>query len=156
MKFALLADRIEAIPTIASWYFEQWGHLTEDSGANEVAVKMKHFLNRDKIPLMIVGEEAGKILGVVELKFHEMDIYPEREHWLGGVFVRPSSRGKGIASQIIEYTIDIAKSLGITTLHLQTEQLDGSLYSRLGWVASEQVTYLGLEVLVMQREIDEH
>ncbi len=108
------------------------------------------------IPLMILGEEAGKILGVVELKFHEMDIYPEREHWLGGVFVRPSSRGKGIASQIIEYTIDIAKSLGVTTLHLQTEQLDGGLYSRLGWVATEQVNYLGLEVLVMKREIDEH
>ena len=153
MDFVLLADRIEAIPRIAAWYFDQWGHLDVGAGAKSFEDKLQHFLCRDKIPLMILAIEHEEILGVAQLKFREMDIYPEREHWLGGVYVPAQHRGKGIAAQVVSQALRIASSLGVAQLHLQTEQLDGGLYARLGWVPSEQVNYRGIDVLVMENDM---
>ena len=36
------------------------------------------------------------------------------------------------------------------TLHLQTDDLSGGLYARLGWRPLERVHYIGREVLVME------
>ena len=65
----------------------------------------------------------------------------------------PAHRGNGIASRIANRTAEIARSLGVKTLHVQTERLDGGLYARLGWAPFEQVNYRGLDVLVMERHL---
>jgi len=90
-------------------------------------------------------------MGVAELKFHEMDIYPEKEHWLGGVYVPVEHRGKGIASRLIRQAVRIARTLGVPTLYLQTEKLEGGLYASLGWVPVAQANNRGLDVLVMEK-----
>jgi GNAT superfamily N-acetyltransferase len=114
---------------------------------------MRDALNREKIPLFVLAVEADEIVGVAELKYREMAIYPDKEHWIGGVFVPPAHRGKGIASRLANRIVEIAGSLGVKTLHLQTEKLNGGLYARLGWVATEQVNYRGLDVLVMEKRL---
>jgi GNAT superfamily N-acetyltransferase len=152
MDFVFLADHEDAIPTIAGWYFAEWGHITKLS-AEAVAAKMRDALNRDKIPLFVLAVEGEEILGVAGLKCREMPIYPDKEHWIGGVFVPPTHRGKGIASRLAKRIVEIAGSLGVRTLHLQTSKLNGGLYARLGWVASEQVNYRGLDVLVMEKQL---
>ena len=81
------------------------------------------------------------------------DIYPDKLHWLGGVFVAPQYRGKGIGSTLAEHIARKAPSYGVKILYLQTEQLDGGLYSRLGWTPFEQVDNHGLRVLVMERHV---
>lgn len=154
MELILLADRPEAIPTIAHWYFEQWGHLDVDESVENICDRMQKFLQRDSIPLSVLAIEADEILGVAELKYREMDIYPEKEHWIGGVFVAVEHRGKGIASCIIKKIIKIAASLKVQTLYLQTVRLDGGVYTGLGWQRCEQVNYQGQEVLVMARQLD--
>jgi GNAT superfamily N-acetyltransferase len=152
MDFTFLADREEAIPTVAGWYFDEWGHITNLS-VEEVATRMRNALNRDKIPLFVLAVENDEILGVAELKYREMSIYPDKPHWLGGVGVPPAHRGRGIASQLANRIVEIACSLGVRTLHLQTEKLSGGLYARLGWTAYEQVNYRGLDVLVMEKQL---
>ena len=152
MDFVFLADRQDAIPIIAGWYFEQWGHITKAS-VETTSAKMREALNRDKIPLFVLAVEDDEIVGVAELKYREMTIYPDKEHWIGGVFVPPAHRGKGIASRVANRIAEIARSLGVKTLHVQTERLDGGLYSRLGWAPFEQVNYRGLDVLVMERHL---
>jgi len=153
MDLVLLADREEAIPKVATWYFNEWGYLGKDSDSERVAEKLKHFLNRDKIPLMIVAVKDQEVIGAAQLKYREMDIYPEKEYWIGGVYVVAAHRDKGIGTQLVGKIIEIAQSLAVTKLHLQTERLDGGYYSRLGWVPVEQVNYHGLDVLVMENEI---
>ena len=108
------------------------------------------------MPLSILAVDSDEILGVAELKYHEMEIYPDKEHWIGGVFVPLQHRGKGVASIIINRVIEVASSLGVNTLHLQTEQLDGGLYKQLGWEPCEKIFYQGLEVLVMERALSEN
>ena len=153
MDFIFLADRQQAIPTIAAWYFDQWGHIVEGKSVRRITSELQKYLNRDKIPLMVLAIQGDEMLGVAELKYREMVIYPDKEHWIGGVFIPSNHRGKGVATGMVNKVTEIAKSLGVVTLHLQIEKLDGGLYARLGWKGSEQVNYSGVEVLVMQKRI---
>ncbi|NRB50915.1 MAG: GNAT family N-acetyltransferase [Saprospiraceae bacterium] len=151
MELEYLADHPELLPTVAQWYFEEWGYLSEEKTLEQDIQRLQIYLNRDQVPLMLLAIEEGELLGAAQLKFREMSIYPEKEHWVGGVYVAEAHRGKGIARQILLALITLAKSLEIETLFLQTEHLDGGLYGRMGWTPIEQVNYHGIEVLVMEK-----
>lgn len=153
VQFLKLADRPDAIPQVAAWYFEEWGYLNPAATADRIADKLAASLNRDSIPLVVLAVDGDAVVGAAELKYREMTIYPEKEHWLGGVFVAPKHRGRGVAARMIDSVVDTARTLGVKLLHLQTPQLDGGLYLKLGWRRIEQVHYNGLDVLVMEREI---
>lgn len=153
MKLEYLADHRELLPIIGQWYFEEWGYLSEGKTLEQDIQRLHIYLNKDKVPLMLLAIEDGTLLGAAQLKFREMSIYPEKEHWVGGVYVAEAHRGKGIARQILSELIAIAKSLGVETLYLQTENLGGGLYRRMGWTPIEQVNYRGIDVLVMEKHI---
>jgi predicted GNAT family N-acyltransferase len=153
MEFKFLADQPESVPLIARWYYEEWGHKIKDNSVEKIRERIDGMLNRDKIPVHILAIEGKKVLGVAQLKIREMDIYPDKEHWLGGVFVSLESRGKGLGSQLVGKALELAKTFKVKTLYLQTERHDGGLYAGLGWQPIEIVHYNGLHVLVMQRAI---
>jgi len=153
MKLVFLADHQQAIPTIANWYYTEWGYLSKDSSIATVTEKLQTYLNSDKIPLIILAIDNNEIIATSQLKYHEMDIYPDMEHWLGGVYVAEKHRKKGIAKIVIDKILSISSQLGVRTLYLQTERLDGGLYSKLGWQPIEQVNYCGIDVLVMEKEV---
>jgi len=153
MELKFLADKPEAVPLIAKWYYDQWGFRMKDNSVEKITERMQAMMNRDKVPLHLIAVENDKVLGVAQLKFREMDIYPDKEHWLGGVYIHESARGKGLASKVVTKAIALAKSFQIKTLYLQTEKMDGGLYARLGWKPLEKVHYNGLDVLVMANEL---
>ena len=153
MEVRFLADIPEAVPLISKWYFDEWGHEEAGNSVERIAERVRGMLNRDKIPLHVVAVEGGEVLGVSQLKIREMSIYPEKEFWLGGVFVAPTARGRGLATRLVGECLDLAKRFRVETLYLQTEQLGGGLYAKLGWKPIEQVRYNGLDVLVMERPI---
>lgn len=151
MELSFLANNKDTIPIIAQWYFDEWGYLTEENSIAKVKQNLHAYLNIDKIPLMIIAKSGKEILGTAQLKYREMSIYPEKEHWLGGVYVSKDHRGKRIAENIILEIISNAKKFGVHKLYLQTENLSGGLYSRMGWKPIEQVNYRGNNVLVMEK-----
>jgi GNAT superfamily N-acetyltransferase len=155
MKFVRLTDLPSALPTISAWYFGHWGHLIPGETLAATEARQRSYLNPEGIPLIVIALDGEEVVGAAQLKFREMDIYPTREHWLGGVFVRPTHRGKELASRLVTRAADIAQSLQVRSLFLQTERLDGGLYARLGWKPCEQVTYKGIRVLVMERSLNE-
>ena len=156
MKIKLLAEHPSAIPTIARWYFDEWGHIDPTNSYEKTCERIQSKLNTDILPLHLIAlnEENNELLGVAQLKIREMDIYPEYEYWLGGVFVSKNARKQGIASKLVEAAINKAKTLNIKTLYLQTESKDdGCLYGKLGWRGIEQVNYHNVDVLVMKNNI---
>ncbi len=153
MRLEYLADNKQAIPILANWYFDEWGHLEKGNTFDKVTEKLQGYLNTDKIPLIVLAVGDREILGAAQLKYREMDIYPEKEHWLGGVYVSEKYRGNNFAEKVIEKIVNVAKSLDVYKLYLQTEDLSGGLYCHLGWLPIEQVTYRGVEVLVMENQI---
>ena len=48
---------------------------------------------------------------------------------------------------------ELARGLGVPTLSLQTERLDGGLYARHGWVPVTEFSDRGRAVLVMERRL---
>lgn len=153
MKLQYLKERKELVPTVAKWYFEEWGYEDENRTLDIEISDLEKTLNKVKIPLTIIATDEGQLIGTGQLKWKEMSIYPTKEYWLGGVFVKPQNRGAGIAYQIVEQLIDIARVLQIKKLYLQTEKLNGGLYSRMGWKEIEQITYHNIPILVMERDI---
>lgn len=153
LQFENLADRPDAVPLVAEWYFGEWGYLNPAATLEKVAARLFASMNRDAIPLVVLAVMGDEIIGSAELKYREMTIYPEKEHWLGGVFVVPEHRGEGVAARLIDAVVNSARVLGVDVLHIQTERLDGGLYLKLGWQRTEQICYRGLDVLVMQREL---
>ena len=87
MEFVYLADYPEAIPIIAKWYYNQWGHLHGLDSQKTSEEMLADYLSWDTMPLLILAREEDEIIGAVQLKYYEMDIYPQKEHWLGGVYV---------------------------------------------------------------------
>jgi GNAT superfamily N-acetyltransferase len=82
-----------------------------------------------------------------------MPIYPEKEHWLGGVYIDVAHRGKGAATRMVSHMVKLVRELGVETLYLQTDDVSGGLYARLGWQPLERLYYIGREVLVMENAI---
>lgn len=153
MQLAYLTDHPEFLPILANWYFEEWGYLDKDRTLDTEIENLRNYLNKKHLPLVLLAIEEHELLGAAQLKYHEMSIYTDKEHWLGGVYVAEKHRGQGIARQIIEALIEMAADLDIKKLYLQTEKLDGGLYRRLGWEPLEQVNYRKVDVLVMEKNI---
>ncbi|CAM3961805.1 GNAT family N-acetyltransferase [Pseudoalteromonas byunsanensis] len=153
MDILFLADKVELKPQVAKWYFEQWGNIIENASIALFEQQLDEYLNRDCMPLIVVALEGEQMIGVAQLKYREMSIYPDREHWLGGVFVAPKWRGKEVATALVDRVEQAAKSIGIKELFLQTEALEGGLYKRVGWQNLERVTYCGVDVQVMSKRL---
>ena len=153
MQLELLSARPAAITQIAKWYSDEWGYIGEGRSTSELELKLNEYLNHDKLPLIITVRDNDELIAAAQLRFHEMDIYPDRTHWLGGVYVAAAYRGQGVAETLINAVIEKATALGVTRLNLQTENMTGGLYKKLGWQAVEQVTYHGIKVLVMEKLI---
>jgi len=155
LDFAYLADRPEAIPQIAQWWFDEWGRFAPGETVEDVISQINAVLSRDKVPLQLVAVMENAVVGVAALELHEMfDLYPEKHFWLGSVVVPRELRGRGIGSALAMKITEIAREKGIQAVHLQTENLNGGLYAMLGWERIEHVHYQGRDVLVMVKHLE--
>ncbi len=152
LNFVFLADRPDAISTVAQWYYEQWGRVPGNS-VEQTIERIKGKLNCDQPPFHILAISKDRVLGVAQFKLREMSIYPEKEFWLGSLFVSPEFRGYGIGSALAEEIVVIAKKFGVKEIYLQTEALDGGLYKRLGWKTIETIENNSVLVAVMVRQL---
>ena len=95
LVFAYPADQPEAVPQIARWWFDEWGHHRPGDSLEALISRVQGLLNRDQLPIQIVANLENRIVGVAALKQHELfDIYPDKDFWLGSVCVAPDFRGR--------------------------------------------------------------
>src|SRR5687768_11519686 len=113
IEFDLLAQRKHHLPQLAQWYFDEWGDLTQATSVQTVESRLQEYLNSDKIPLIIIATNAGELAGAVQLKFREMTIYPDKEHWIGGVYVAEKFRGNKLATILVDKAIGLAREMGV-------------------------------------------
>lgn len=155
IEFTYLADHLQHIPQLAKWYFDEWGIYVEDASIESFQNKLQDYLNAGRVPLIILAVEGQTLVGAVQIKYREMTIYPDKEYWLGGVYVNPDYRGQHIASQLVQHAEKRAIELNINHLHLQTESLNGGLYAKLGWEIETQVNYRDVDVAVMHKVLNQ-
>lgn len=154
LTFALLAELPEAVPTVARWLFDEWGHERQGSSVEGIAEDIRAKLDPTSLPVQTLALSDGCPVGVAILKPHEMkDIFPERTPWLGSLVVAPAHRRKGIGSALTRRIEELARSRGFSRLYLQTEIQEGGLYARLGWTSCERLPYRSYHAHVMTKEL---
>jgi GNAT superfamily N-acetyltransferase len=88
------------------------------------------------------------LVGMVSLKFHDLDTRPDLDPWLGGLLVLPEWRNRGIGTMLTHRATDEARRLNISPLYLWTHSAE-RLYRKLGWQVVERTNYFGKEAVVM-------
>lgn len=96
-----LSDRPQLLPEVAAWYFAQWGHHVPGRTLADECERLEVFLQPDSLPMLLIAMQGDRPVAAAQLKFHERKERPERLHWLGGVYVDATQRGKGIAEVLI-------------------------------------------------------
>src|SRR4029434_6756472 len=134
LRLSHLVDYPEYIPQLAQWLFEEWDSILGERTLDARIKKLQAHLNRDKLPIAWVAHENGQVLGTAALRVHDLEGREDLTPWLGGGFVGPEVRRRGICAALCATVEDTARSRGTQTLYLFT--LDKQTwYSRLGWTA---------------------
>lgn len=149
VKISSLADCPHLAPVIAQWHCGEWGHLypggTVDGWLRHIRTRM----NADRIPITVVAlDGAREPVGTAALTEHDMETHRELSPWLGGVYVIPPARRRGVASALVRDLMGRAADFGIRTLHLYTNGAEG-LYQKLDWRVLSREPYMGREVTIM-------
>lgn len=153
-EHVLLSQYPALLPTVAAWYFTQWGSHVPGRSAADECQRLEVFLHEGALPLLLIALEGNEPVAAAQLKFHERTERPERQHWLGGVYVCSPHRGRGLAATLVEDLMNRAAALGVRDVYLQTEADDGGLYRRLGWLPLESVGHDGgFPVQIMLRRL---
>lgn len=153
MKVSFLHDQKSFIPTIAQWYFDEWGHLSPNRSLDDILIKVTAMTQiRESLPLSFVLHDDNELLAVAELKSHEHPDFRDYKHWLGGVFVPANKRGQGYSNMILPHVFDHAKNLGIPDLYLQCEHHNIDLYLKYNFEVIHRMSEKGVEKAVMVRK----
>ncbi|PCI78706.1 MAG: hypothetical protein COB20_06310 [SAR86 cluster bacterium] len=151
LKFEYLADRPADVPLVIDWWRTVWADRM--GGDIELAREQLYSsLSKTELPIHILATLDGIPVGTAALKLHELaEVFPDYHYWLGSVFVEEGVREGQIASQMTLHIVEMAKRLHLPHLYLQTINLSGGLYSKLGWKSVTEFTHMHEHALLMFR-----
>jgi GNAT superfamily N-acetyltransferase len=150
----------ELVDELARLSWEEWQEVyqqrqqTLEHSVNNYRERM----NTHRLPLTLVAVRAGlqancrELVGMVSLKFHDMDTRPDLDPWLGGLLVLPKFRNHGVGTMLMHRATEEARRLNVQQLYLWTHSAEG-LYHKLGWQVVERTNYFGKEAVVMQTDL---
>jgi N-acetylglutamate synthase-like GNAT family acetyltransferase len=150
MSIAYLADHPEHLPIVAGWVYGYWGHLLPGVNLEMIERRFHTRLNRDALPLTVIGLAEGQPVGTASLALEDMSTRPDLSPWLASVYVVPACRGRGIGSSLVQAAEEAARRLNIARLYLFTPDRQ-SFYARMGWAPLEQTEYRGESVVIMSK-----
>ncbi|NEQ44396.1 MAG: GNAT family N-acetyltransferase [Leptolyngbya sp. SIOISBB] len=89
-----------------------------------------------------VAEQNEKIIGSASCQI--LELYPMvsnqyQKGYIWGVYVEPSHRRQGVATELMEQAMTYLKEIGCTTAILHASEQGKLLYSRLGYVQSNEM-----------------
>ena len=148
MQISYLADHPEFIPVLAPAIVEHWRAVLPEETIERRVIKLQKHVNKDMLPIGWVAHADGRVFGTAALRVHDLEGREDLTPWLGGVFVLPEHRRRGVATALCRAAEERAWSLGFEALYLFTPDQQ-SLYARLGWRKSERAVWRGLESDIM-------
>jgi len=149
-----LANCPELVDELARLSWEEWQEVYQQRKQTlEDTVKIyRGRMNTDRLPLTLVALQASELVGMVSLKFHDMDTRPDLDPWLGGLLVLPEWRNRGMGTTLMRRATEEARRLNVSQLYLWTHTAEG-LYYKLGWQVVERTNYFGKKSVVMQIDL---
>ena len=162
-----LANYPELIDELARLSWKEWQDVYQQrqQTLDDSLKNYRERLNTDRLPLTLVAVRAhhgksltelavncGELVGMVSLKFHDMDTRPDLDPWLGGLLVLPQWRNRGVGTMLMHRATEEAGRLNVSRLYLWTHSAEG-LYDKLGWQVVERTNYFAKEAVVMQLDL---
>lgn len=112
--------------------------------------QLQNSLSKHEFPIHLLATLDGEAIGTAALKFQEAEeLFPDKQYWLGSVYVDEQHRGGQIASALSRKIIELARARELPQLYLQTADLSGGLYAKLGWEPLQEFNYKGEQTLLM-------
>jgi GNAT superfamily N-acetyltransferase len=149
-----LANCPEFIDELAQLSWKEWQEIYEQRNQT-LEDSLKNYqerMNTDRLPLTLVAVNGDELVGMVSLKYHDMDTRPDLDPWLGGLLVLPEWRNHGVGTMLMHRATEEARRLKVPRLYLWTHSAE-RLYRRLGWQVVERSDYFGKEAVVMQMDL---
>jgi len=150
MKISYLADVPELADQLIPGLLDQWRALVPEDTAEARRQRFQAHLNRDVLPIAWLAHEGAQAFGTASLRASDLPGREELSPWLGGVYVAPPFRGKGIASALCRTVEEKTIALGHERLFLFTLDRQ-SLYERLGFHRLERAEWRGRTADVMMK-----
>src|SRR5215831_10190101 len=150
MRISYLADRTELAEQLIPGLLEHWSYVFPHHTAADRVAKFKAHLNREALPIAWIAHDGDTALGTAALRSHDFEGREGLGPWLGGVFVSPPHRGRGIASALCRVVEGKAHDQGVTRLYLFTHGQE-ALYERLGWSCIEHTLWHGHKCSIMSK-----
>jgi GNAT superfamily N-acetyltransferase len=146
-----LADHSNLTEQLARISWNEWRSIYEQRGEtfDDILRKHRERINIDCLPLALVALADAELVGTVSLKHNDLDIRPGIDPWLGGVFVVPKWRNRGVASLLVRRAVEEATRLKIPRLFLWTSTAE-ALYLKLGWRPIERTDFCGQRIVIME------
>ena len=127
-----LGDRLDLVPTVADWCWQQWGEESISSQVSWTATVAGR-LKEDRVPFSLVAVLDGQPVGAVSVCWDDADPDVEAEGpWLTGMIVRGPARNLGIGRQLLAEACARAGAMGHSELWAHTAEAE-RFYERCGW-----------------------
>jgi GNAT superfamily N-acetyltransferase len=149
-----LANFPELVDELGRLSWKEWQEVYQQR-KQTLAHSVKNYqerMNTDRLPLTLVALQASELVGMVSLKFHDMDTRPDLDPWLGGLLVLPERRNRGVGTMLMHRATEEARRLNVRQLYLWTHTAE-RLYHNLGWQIVERTNYFNREAVVMQIDL---
>src|ERR1700730_4298017 len=97
-----LANRPELLQQLTELSWKEWQEIYQqrDQTLEHCLKNYQERMNTDRLPLTLVALHGNVLAGMVSLKFHDMDTRPDLDPWLGGLFVLPECRNRGLGTML--------------------------------------------------------
>ncbi|HEY7165495.1 MAG TPA: GNAT family N-acetyltransferase [Candidatus Binatia bacterium] len=160
MVIDYLVNCPELVDELAQLSWEEWQEIYQQrkQTLEDILKNYRGRMNTDRLPLTLFAVRSDpvannrELVGMVSLKFHDMDTRPDLDPWLGGLLVLPKWRNRGMATILMHRAAEEARRLNVPRLYLWTHTAE-RLYDKLGWQVVERTNYFGKEAVVMQIEL---
>jgi predicted N-acetyltransferase YhbS len=153
VRIEALSARIDLIPLLAQWHFQQWRELTGASTESDYEALLSRNASPQCLPLTLIAVRRDRLLGSVNIVNCDMDIRSELTPWLAQLYVDPQERGRGVGSTLVHAAVERSGELGFRRLYLYTSGTLPSFYERIGWTRREIVRYQEKERTVMEMRL---
>jgi GNAT superfamily N-acetyltransferase len=142
-----LAQHPSFLRVAVLWFEAEWPEYfaTQTPGAAE-----RTFQATDQT--WLAASIDGEPVGVIALRPYPITDEPEFSPALGGLYVAPSFRRRGVGEALIEAACDLARRKGVERLHLSTIPAR-TLVERLGWTQIAEVQHAGSPHPIFAREL---
>ena len=146
----MLGHHPDLVAVVARWHWDEWGADYRDSSLEEWTEQLAAKTRTDGMPCSWIAYVDDEPVGSVALELDGVEPRPELKPDLGGLYVLPRHRSRGIGSALVLACEAMARQCGVEELYLHTESAE-TLYARLGWETFERMQFKKQPVAIMRR-----